>query len=449
MNTMPEISLAERTNSQFGGPNAERPGLDLFGGILDAAITDVNAGYRRASIPEPELIMKWDDENRGSGIFEIKERVFIESHILRAVVANEKNIAGIVISNYENCAGRESSQCSAKGPLCKTISFNVGELFIPGAEEIAAATRFEGNGPAEFPESVLINIRNLLKMVSEYPDPIRIQIGNFDNRIAKGTYEPDSGKRMPEVRLSFDLRELAKAELSKSQPIRGILISEKSSIDRNQEYQLSPMDNIPDMSRRSSGRIAENGIESDRAAPNGQGRNPGNVIENPGTNSNVSEPFKDSPEMRTCGLGEGMDWKPRSRNRVNSFRQTKAAGKLDMAVAPDQYGARKIRDRYLPLEMKESENIQLASIDNLKSLLLQAIDKNERTLRLRLEPRELGFLDIKLQMDDGGVSVRMRPEGREAFVVLNKLLPGIKGELEAASKRIIEIRITGDQAFIK
>jgi hypothetical protein len=61
-------------------------------------------------------------------------------------------------------------------------------------------------------------------------------------------------------------------------------------------------------------------------------------------------------------LTAANDLKPRIRSRSNVQRPVRAVGKLDMAVAPDQYGLRKIRVQPAPFETPESADIQYARI---------------------------------------------------------------------------------------
>ena len=116
-----------------------------------------------------------------------------------------------------------------------------------------------------------------------------------------------------------------------------------------------------------------------------------------------------------------------------------------MAVAPDQYSPKNMSVKRAPFDLTRSGNPLQAKIAEIKDILLKAIDKNVKTLRFKLEPKELGSLDIRLNLGDDGVSILMGADHPDINNMLSPHLPDMKIGLDGAGVKILEVQIIQDK----
>jgi hypothetical protein len=178
----------------------------------------------------------------------------------------------------------------------KTVSFAISDIFkLPNRESRIPVQNGDVSG---HPKIETVDSNHLLEFIREYPEPITLEIENFDRVIFSPASEQAAPGNQPvqqsAISFSFDLRDVVKVASIEPRAITGILVITNYIISTNSE-----------------------------------------------------QPRRD------------FELKPRSRirQRANAIRQARAIGKFDMAVSPDQYGLKKIRLLHRPLDIKESDDI--------------------------------------------------------------------------------------------
>jgi len=351
------------------------------------------------------------------------------------------------------------------------INFKISDLFRSQAENCEIPVQIIKSNQQPKLESV--GIDRLTDLISRYTEPITIEIENFERAIFAPIIEENNTQSetpisKPTINFSFDLREVIKEDTARpfeSKGIRGILTSAKPF--RLAESVPARTDNPTSQPAvTTDGKTSLGDIPTVKIAPNmtpylSWESETNRAIADTGIGDDDTDvSIKGSSVAQKQAVGkesfygadsttQEMDLKskPRIKQKAIPNRQAKIDGKFELAVAPDQFGPRKIRIQQLPFDLKENENIQQAKFDEIKGILLRAIDRNIKTLKLRLEPKELGSLDIKLNLKDDGVSILLKTDNHEATNILGARLADLKGGLENANVKILELHIVSDKTM--
>jgi hypothetical protein len=312
-------------------------------------------------------------------------------------------------------------------------------------------------------KSEMISLKKLLDLLSENPGPVRADIGKFDTKLVSPVARYRESQK-PQVAFAFDFKDIAKIinhESKKGVEIQGVLISTyPSEIQLVKSLNKSEIPGYRPIQREAIASASTRQINGSTDATNDSFPKIKNLPPHDDLVAFKSgldllqSPELGSQEKPVENPESGIIMQPvleiaakrsRGKQRAMTDKSTLIKGKFELAVAPDQYGPRKIRVQQVPLKMKDSGKAQMVKIEELRAILLKAIDGNVKTLRLRLEPRELGSLDIKLDLHIDGVSVQLEIDNGNAKDLLVSRLPELKSSLETANVRILELHIIGDQ----
>ena len=116
-----------------------------------------------------------------------------------------------------------------------------------------------------------------------------------------------------------------------------------------------------------------------------------------------------------------------------------------MAVAPDQYGSKRINVRQAPFDSTEKGNIRQARIDEMKEILLTAMESNVKALKFMLEPEEPVSPDIRLSPGKLSISISMNAVDRDVCNTLSSRPLDMKINPEGANIKIPEVRVFDDK----
>jgi flagellar hook-length control protein FliK len=83
-------------------------------------------------------------------------------------------------------------------------------------------------------------------------------------------------------------------------------------------------------------------------------------------------------------------------------------------------------------------------IDELKSSITSAIDKQMTSVKIKLHPDNLGSVNVKLVWKGNDISIGLTTENKDAANILNSNLTELKGGLESANLKIRDINVTID-----
>jgi hypothetical protein len=394
---------------------------------------DSKAIYGPALSKHTNPLMQMADSSAKPGIFESKERVFVNADIIRVILSQCSDMICINLlsigdlqrnpellqkaietgssgSSWRELISQADSQPEFSFAGDGVIRFAVGDLFRQTTDMPSVPVHsIDSVGKAQMKT---VPLKQLLELISAQVDPVTVEIENFDRCIIapiskrNGASENNQSPK-PTINFSFDLRNFIRvmiAEPENSKSIEGVLTVKEAK------------------------RSAANGSEMKTSL----------------NQTVTSKPNETSIKFNAVELESDLKPKPRISQKVYARRHAQTVGKFEMAVAPDQYGSKKIRIQQVLFDIRENGNIQLAKIDEIKAVLLKAIDKNVKTIRLRLEPEELGSLDIKLNLGSDGVSILLKAENADASRILDSHLPELKNGLEGANVKVLELLISND-----
>ena len=269
-------------------------------------------------------------------------------------------------------------QKTAKGE--KIITFEIRDIFKSSTND--NRIRVYVKDPSRQSRGETVSLGRLMNLISKYPEPIILEIANFEQAIFPCADIDHLLIQKPIINFTFDIRDMIKTDMSEAAGIK--------------------------------------------------------IVEGVLTSRFPQRPINTAPETQ-------LKPKPRIRHKANSQRQANPGGKFEMAVAPDQYSPKNMSVKQAPFDLTRSGNPLQAKIAEIKDILLKAIDKNVKTLRFKLEPKELGSLDIRLNLGDDGVSILMGADHPDINNMLSPHLPDMKIGLDGAGVKILEVQIIQDK----
>jgi flagellar hook-length control protein FliK len=475
------------------------------------------------------------DSKVNQGI-EVKERAGITADLLQVLVSNQKdsitlNLSQSAISKLQSnlimgephnkLTGLKMADTTSNLNPEKSVgvSFNLKALFnsklnsdsnaagsLSGLKIVKADTDptlpiiikdINGLTPKSDPK-----ISDLFQMLSEYPDPIEMEIGDLqDSIMVPDTVDPANSKLVSST-FKFDLRDLLNAK--PQEKVTGILTTSEKPAEKvvqtsntvfnpvKQQIADFPLSNEPTMSFKLDAKPNE--IKSPvlfdppKTNSNSEKRSAlANEIskeiisgDDDLTKATLNWPAAKQPNLkgRSVAVSQSDDLAPNSdpqqfggrkiqfasfhknsiqKNNDNqssnskSENHTAAVPKSDFDLssfdgAIKTMSADKVLSQDIKAALSESAQIEqeqvTANVREMKNAILEAFGQKSGLVRMRLQPENLGEISIRLLWKDNGLTVSMKSDNKDSHKILTAGAADLKGHLEAVNLRVNEVNVS-------
>ena len=378
----------------------------------------------------------------------------IPSTELENMIRNESSRPTDILLNSLVSLKPAGSESSAPNPavfLPRTdnsiITIDIKQFVAEIENEDDAFIKIETGKQGARPQPEYVKLSSLVEMIGKYPDPIKLELPILkdvdNNNYDKVTKSNQSFK----TSFAFDFRQMTRPIIAGgSDKIHGVLVFSgkgpdfaKPSAENTNIKPVGPL-------------ISEKSVSSDAQAPiqrqsttNSQSlaaREALDMLNSPAVSRKTSN-------MITNAGGRELSSEFQPVQKTQPGPETSAAQSPVTNEVPDT-----VRGFSVGRENAALNNIgnmnpnipvttseRLLDIEEIKSAVLFAAKRNQSTITLKLQPEELGNLDIKLTVKHGIISADLKVENMDAYRALNGRLDELKAGLENYSLKIHEINV--------
>jgi flagellar hook-length control protein FliK len=164
-------------------------------------------------------------------------------------------------------------------------------------------------------------------------------------------------------------------------------------------------------------------------------------LEKPAIISNSEQPQLSEQKSDQRDLPE---LKKRNISRESVIRQIRLNDRIKLAVAPDQIGGKPVFNSPRVFDIGQKE---ITNLNELKNAIYQAVGKQLNSLKIKLQPENLGNVDIKLSWKNDTLQIVLKTDNESAEKLLNSNLKELKGGLENASFKVQNISVVMDNDY--
>lgn len=425
-------------NTDFeGGESTPVPGIDSRGEIRSSEPISINTGMVRILLAD----------NNETLMIEITSG---DAEQLLGTGENRKPtdiLNGPAIARNTSVYSPHSDFSGDQGHSEKVlVSFKAAELIRNMENNIDNITKIGITEAGSATRSEYVDIPALVNLIRNYPDPIKIELPllkDNSDKIPNGIIPREQSMRAAFV---FDLRQILETEKAvETQKTNGVMVfsgkTSESVKPAIPDIIMEKRDSIP-TPRYPNSRISyEKQNSIDKQASTVKNSVDLNSLSTPRgmtgmtSSSAEHEPVKYVRSGSGKRVAESADFKPVAIEQASDISKT--AFSIRGGTMANNAG--NITTEILNTPMNRS-----LDIDEIRSAVIFAAKRNQSTIRLRLQPAELGNLDIKLTVKQGILSAELKVANVEAFRILNGRLDDLKTGLENFNLKVNEINVIYD-----
>jgi hypothetical protein len=460
---------------------------------------------------------------------EVKERAGINADLLKVLVSNQKdsitlNLSKSAISKLQDNLVMGDAQSQLTSSMLNLenrvgVSFNLKALLNSKpvvdsnlAGNLSGLSIVKDTTDTTIP--IITNdiyglahksepkISDLFQMLSEYPDPIDIEIGDLqDSIMVPDTVNPANSKLLSST-FKFDLRDLLNAK--PQDKVAGILTTSEKPVGKPVQIpntvvnlEKSPIADFP-LSNSTAGGFSLDPVLNDIKSPvlfdppmdvsrqensgfsvtatlkenktgddayikpilswpaanqrNLKGRSGANAqlddsATKPDTQSSSGRKIQFASFHKNTGQKNGDNQTPNSKSDIQPASVKGGISDLPVSAEPlETINADNPLTQNFDATLPDSAQLEqeqvAANVREMKNAILEAFGQKNGLVRMKLQPENLGEISIRLLWKDNGLTVSMKAENKESHKILTAGAADLKGHLEAVNLRVNEVNVS-------
>jgi flagellar hook-length control protein FliK len=407
---------------------------------------------------------------------EIKDRATIDSQVLKFLLSNQKDTITIdvpnstamflqsepiankpftldnnkysdpdeMFTNVTSIADKQMAFPADSDNKHLSLTLKLSDLFssqLDGQKPIPAAISDQSG----LEKHGLVNATKLMSLLKDYPDPILVEISDINNIIsaqceAKSNLLPSAEK----TSFSFDLRDLVKVpEQNSKTQINGVLKSvEKPSIS-TAVIEVKPSENAAKLWVEFP--EPNNDLTSGHLDILAQSKSI--LVDKADTRNSEPDSNNDTTKQASSEGNETVNpAKPKECVQSDRTPMAEKANPDNIISIPDKIV---IKNDSIPrptADLQSRTEMMTARIEDIKSAIAAAIEKQMSSVKIRLQPESLGSVNVKITWKNNDLSVGLITENKDTATLLNSNLAELKVGLENANLKIRDINVTIDDS---
>jgi len=438
----------------FGQTNTARQNEILSGGL--AGLTENNLA--NTLLNSPETFAQFAGMPSSDGVVS-SESALMDSKLIEVYLARSGGTTTLEINSGDNIQSENTAGSYETGKLFvqpiagsvlgslsgqSSLSNNV-RISFSTAEFLAKFNSPDNNinvdisAPGQTVKAEQVDLSSLISIIKNCPDPVKVEVPVIQTDIAENSVLSKPAYPRLQSNFIFDLRQAVEfPESSPQREIEGVLTL--SGVNPAKELRTSREDNFradqrsTDQPRVINANTQTNVVSTGDTEPNtttGNSQNKQFTLENILAESN--RPQSDERHQTASQL-QG------SPKAITSQERPDIAG-LSLLSKDRAFANGLVNNTQSNPQRQDAPVLQL---DELKSAMLYAIKRDLSTIRLKLQPEELGSVDIKLSIRDGILAADMKVNNIHAARALNSGINELRAGLEQYNLKVHDINITID-----